>query len=75
MDATRERREIKSRIGVVPQETNLDADLTVRENLLQQARYFGIDSGRGGRAGRPSCSSSPCSPTAPTSASTLSRAG
>jgi lipooligosaccharide transport system ATP-binding protein len=44
MDATRERREIKSRIGVVPQETNLDADLTVRENLLQQALYFGIDS-------------------------------
>src|ERR687887_2945318 len=44
MDATRERRAIKSRIGVVPQETNLDGDLTVRENLLQQARYFGIDS-------------------------------
>jgi lipooligosaccharide transport system ATP-binding protein len=46
MDAIRERREIKSRIGVVPQETNLDADLTVRENLLQQALYFGIDSGK-----------------------------
>jgi lipooligosaccharide transport system ATP-binding protein len=44
MDANRERRAIKSRIGVVPQETNLDGDLTVRENLLQQARYFGIDS-------------------------------
>jgi lipooligosaccharide transport system ATP-binding protein len=43
MDAVRERREIKSRLGVVPQETNLDGDLTVRENLLQQARYFGID--------------------------------
>jgi lipooligosaccharide transport system ATP-binding protein len=43
MDATRQRREIKSRIGVVPQETNLDGDLTARENLLQQARYFGID--------------------------------
>jgi lipooligosaccharide transport system ATP-binding protein len=43
MDATRERREIKSRLGVVPQETNLDGDLTVRENLLQQARYFGIE--------------------------------
>jgi lipooligosaccharide transport system ATP-binding protein len=46
MDATRERRGIKSRLGVVPQETNLDGDLTVRENLLQQARYFGIDSGK-----------------------------
>src|SRR3954471_19506380 len=28
MDAIRERREIKRRIGVVPQETNLDGDLT-----------------------------------------------
>jgi lipooligosaccharide transport system ATP-binding protein len=44
LDSNRERRAIKSRIGVVPQETNLDGDLTVRENLLQQARYFGIDS-------------------------------
>jgi lipooligosaccharide transport system ATP-binding protein len=43
MDARRERREIKSRIGVVSQETNLDGDLTVRENLTQQASYFGID--------------------------------
>jgi lipooligosaccharide transport system ATP-binding protein len=44
LDASRDGRRIKSRIGVVPQETNLDGDLTVRENLLQQARYFGIDS-------------------------------
>jgi lipooligosaccharide transport system ATP-binding protein len=43
LDVTRERRAIKSRLGVVPQETNLDGDLTVRENLLQQARYFGIE--------------------------------
>jgi lipooligosaccharide transport system ATP-binding protein len=42
MDVARERREIKARIGVVPQETNLDGDLTVRENLTQQSRYFGI---------------------------------
>jgi lipooligosaccharide transport system ATP-binding protein len=48
LNARRERREIKSRIGVVPQETNLDGDLTVRENLLQQARYFGIDPERAG---------------------------
>jgi lipooligosaccharide transport system ATP-binding protein len=46
LDANRDRREIKSRLGVVPQETNLDGDLTVRENLLQQARYFGIDAGK-----------------------------
>src|SRR6476619_6724607 len=43
LDVTTERRAIKSRLGVVPQETNLDGDLTVRENLLQQARYFGIE--------------------------------
>jgi lipooligosaccharide transport system ATP-binding protein len=43
MDATRERREIKARLGVVPQETNLDGDLTIRENLTFQARYFGIE--------------------------------
>jgi len=43
MDAAKQRREIKARLGVVPQETNLDGDLTVRENLLQQARYFGIE--------------------------------
>jgi lipooligosaccharide transport system ATP-binding protein len=44
-DATRERRQIKARIGVVPQETNLDTDLTIRENLVMQGAYFGIDRG------------------------------
>ena len=44
LDARRQRREIKSRIGVVPQETNLDGDLTIRDNLIFQCRYFGIDS-------------------------------
>jgi lipooligosaccharide transport system ATP-binding protein len=43
LDAVRERRRIKQRLGVVPQETNLDGELTVRENLLVHARYFGID--------------------------------
>jgi lipooligosaccharide transport system ATP-binding protein len=42
MDASRERRGIKARLGVVPQETNLDGELTVRENLLFQAGYFGL---------------------------------
>jgi lipooligosaccharide transport system ATP-binding protein len=41
MDAARERRRIKARLGVVPQETNLDGELTVRENLVVHARYFG----------------------------------
>jgi lipooligosaccharide transport system ATP-binding protein len=43
MNAARERRAVKQRLGVVPQETNLDGELTVRENLLFHARYFGID--------------------------------
>jgi lipooligosaccharide transport system ATP-binding protein len=43
LDATSERRRIKERLGVVPQETNLDGDLTVRENLRYQAGYFGLD--------------------------------
>ncbi len=42
LDARTERREIKARIGVVPQEQNLDGELTVRENLLMQATYHGI---------------------------------
>jgi lipooligosaccharide transport system ATP-binding protein len=42
LDASRERRRIKSRLGVVPQETNLDGELTVRENLVVHARYFGL---------------------------------
>jgi lipooligosaccharide transport system ATP-binding protein len=45
MDARRDRRRIKQGIGVVPQETNLDGELTVRENLLVHAGYFGIDAG------------------------------
>ena len=36
-------RQIKSRIGVVPQEDSLDQEFTVRENLLVQASYFLID--------------------------------
>jgi len=35
-------RAIKSRIGVVPQETNLDTELSVLENLLVYSNYFGI---------------------------------
>lgn len=36
-------RQIKSKIGVVPQADNLDPDLTVFENLLVYAAYFGIN--------------------------------
>lgn len=33
---------IKARIGVMPQDNNLDSDLTVFENLIVYARYFNI---------------------------------
>jgi lipooligosaccharide transport system ATP-binding protein len=33
---------IRGRIGVVPQQDNLDEELTVRENLIVYGRYFGI---------------------------------
>jgi lipooligosaccharide transport system ATP-binding protein len=35
-------REIRARLGVVPQRDTLDEELTVRENLVVYARYFGI---------------------------------
>jgi lipooligosaccharide transport system ATP-binding protein len=38
VDASR----IKARLGVVPQQDNLDTEITVRENLLMYARYFDI---------------------------------
>src|ERR1044072_121242 len=33
---------IKARLPVVPQQDNLDNEITVRENLLMYARYFDI---------------------------------
>ncbi|MGH2483661.1 MAG: ABC transporter ATP-binding protein, partial [Candidatus Limnocylindria bacterium] len=42
MDPQRDGSRIKARLGVVPQLNNLDAELTVRENLLMYARYFDI---------------------------------
>lgn len=44
MDPDQEGKEIRARIGVVPQETNLDAELTVAENLLVYATFFNISS-------------------------------
>jgi len=41
IDVTKEPSRIKARIGVMPQEDNLDPDLTVFENLIVYARYFG----------------------------------
>ncbi len=42
MDPRSHAREIKARLGVVPQIDNLDTELTVRENLEMYARYFDI---------------------------------
>jgi lipooligosaccharide transport system ATP-binding protein len=33
---------IRARLGVVPQQDNLDAELTVRQNLEMYGRYFGL---------------------------------
>ncbi len=42
LDVTKNPSIIKSRIGVMPQDDNLDPDLTVLENLIVYARYFNI---------------------------------
>jgi lipooligosaccharide transport system ATP-binding protein len=45
IDPDRGPRELKRMLGVVAQETTLDLELTVRENLLVYARYFDIPRG------------------------------
>ena len=42
LDVRTHARQIRSLIGVVPQENNLDPDLDVRQNLLVYARYYRI---------------------------------
>jgi lipooligosaccharide transport system ATP-binding protein len=42
MDPRTQGAQIKARLGVVPQADNLDAELTVLENLLMYARYFDL---------------------------------
>ena len=34
--------EVRARLGVVPQQDNLDEELTVRDNLMVYGRYFGL---------------------------------
>ena len=41
-DPSREGPEIRARLGVVPQEDNLDLELDVGENLLVYGRFFGL---------------------------------
>ena len=42
LDVTKHGSTIKSRMGVMPQDNNLDPDLSVMENLIVYARYFDI---------------------------------
>jgi lipooligosaccharide transport system ATP-binding protein len=42
LDVRRDGQEIRSRIGVVPQEDSLDTELTVWDNLVIYGRYFGL---------------------------------
>ncbi|RJQ43637.1 MAG: ATP-binding cassette domain-containing protein [Gaiellales bacterium] len=42
LDVCEQPREIKAGLGVVPQENNLDPDLSTCQNLIVYARYFGI---------------------------------
>ena len=42
MDPRRQGADIRSRLGVVPQQDTLDNELTVRENLIIYGRYFGL---------------------------------
>ncbi|MDK2973747.1 MAG: lipooligosaccharide transport system ATP-binding protein [Methanofollis sp.] len=46
LDPATSPREIKALLGIVPQENNLDTDLTGRENLVSYARYFDIPKAR-----------------------------
>ena len=49
LDIKKHPREIKARLGVVPQIDNLDEDLNVIQNLRTFARYFAIPSGEANR--------------------------
>jgi lipooligosaccharide transport system ATP-binding protein len=42
LDTTKAARKVKARVGVVPQENNLDPDFTVHKNLTVYARFFRI---------------------------------
>lgn len=41
-DPINDGKKIRGCLGVVPQETNLDSDLSVQDNILVYARFFGI---------------------------------
>ncbi|MGI9666121.1 MAG: ABC transporter ATP-binding protein [Acidimicrobiia bacterium] len=43
LDPMKEGPRLRSRLGVVPQENNLDEELTVYDNLMMYGRYFDLD--------------------------------
>lgn len=43
LDTRCDARQIRALLGVVPQENNLDPDISVRQNLIVYARYFRMD--------------------------------
>jgi len=45
-------RQIKAEVGVCPQEVNLDPDFSVEKNLINYARYFGIEKKEAGARAR-----------------------
>ncbi len=45
LDPDRHGPDIRSRLGVVPQQDNLDGELNARENLFIYGRYFGLPAG------------------------------
>jgi lipooligosaccharide transport system ATP-binding protein len=49
LDPARDGQRIRARLGVVPQQDNLDVDLTLRENLIVYGRYFDIPWKEGAR--------------------------
>ena len=75
LDPATDGAQIRGRLGVVPQEDNLDTELTVWDNLMIYGRYFDLPARRDPRAAPRSCSSSCSSATAATRGSIRSRAG
>lgn len=49
MDPNAHGPEIRSQLGVVPQQDNLDTELRVRDNLIVYGRYFGISNRDAGK--------------------------
>ena len=52
LDPSIDERAIKRRLGIVPQENNLDVVLSVEENLVAHARYFDIPRGEAQKRAR-----------------------